>query len=160
MFLHFFPELAENLLPVEVWCCIFSNLRVADLKNVTLVCKHFNEIVSNSMELMADFKITLRKNFKIPDLRQILSISVRKYQVFKVAINFISAEIAGEMNQCDWSFLAETQIKNLQVTTIAHSYANLWKYVSGSLHVLSIHLLNIKYLELSIIIIVLAWKMN
>lgn len=74
----------ENILPNEIWNLIFSKLRAADLKNVTLVCTKFSEIINNSLELMEKFWIILEETANPHLFRQVMANSSRKYQNFSV----------------------------------------------------------------------------
>lgn len=68
-----------NLFPTEIWCIIFSYLHVYDLKNVSLVCKEFCEVIADSTALMKKFKICLKEKSDPILFHQIMAKSSRKY---------------------------------------------------------------------------------
>lgn len=74
----------EYLIPTEIWYIVFSYLRLGDLKNVSLVCKEFYEIIAVSTELMKKFQISLAGESDPIRFHRIMGKSSRKHQKLKI----------------------------------------------------------------------------
>lgn len=67
------------LIPEEIYIRIFGYLSLKDLQSLTLACKYFHKIISNSLKLLKNYEICIDSN----TVSNISTIGDRKYSKFK-----------------------------------------------------------------------------
>ncbi|KAG5667120.1 hypothetical protein PVAND_015119 [Polypedilum vanderplanki] len=72
----------------EIFLEIFKNLSLFDLKNLTLTCKKFNQIISQSTELCSKYRVCIAG-----DMKQLDWLNNRKYTNFKLQYIFVQHNI-------------------------------------------------------------------
>lgn len=134
-------------------------MNVYDLKNISRVCKRFNEIIADSAELMEVFSIKLHDEKHIGRFRESFSNSIRKYSALKIYANIdmdtvylklpnspqyikctVNKESRDQWTRYYWSFLSGMGIKHLEFGSIVD--LNILDCVKNSVE--SLHLWNSK----------------
>lgn len=104
-------ETQQNLLelPLEVIIEIFSWCTKSDLLNLTLVCKDFNEIISNSCKLMETVSILFTKEKSLND--EVWN-GVRKYS--HILVHSIHPQ-KGRIFQDNIIYLTNLELKDIKI---------------------------------------------
>lgn len=118
-------------------------MSVDELKNVSLVCKRFYELIGKSSNLMRNFKLKLSNDGIRRECRDRISRSCRRYKTIEITYLTCIKGSAKETflsKPSAWRFLAAKSIKHLILHAVQvpeKVFLQIWKAVGESLETLN-----------------------